>query len=590
MTQKAMPLSATGKQWKLKPLANQNLAQKLGVSEIIGRILSNRHPDLEIEEAFQFLSPQLSHLQDPNHLLGMTDAVQRIIQAIRKKERIAIFGDYDVDGACASAIFLRYFKILGIDADLYIPDRLSEGYGPNPQAMETLKKDGVNLIITVDSGSTAQEALERAKQLDMDVIVTDHHQCLPILPPAVAVVNPNRVDENSPYTMLCGAGVAFFVLMALNRALRGQGFFEVQEEPDLRKLMDLVAVATICDMVPLTGPNRPLVQRGLQVLNQRQNLGMHALLSVIGIEGGLTGYHAGFQIGPRINAGGRLAESDLGARLLATEDETEAYDIANRLNKLNEERKAVQEAVLQEALTQAQSQADNAAIIVSGAGWHPGVVGIVAARVKEQFYRPTFVLAVGEDGTATGSGRSIYGVNLGQAVQACHTVTERGGGHAMAAGVTVKQDKLEAFQTAMLANIQTQADEQEDVFTPTVTLDAILQPQSLNEELLAELKRLEPYGSGHREPTFAMTGVILRDVRTVGADGRHVKISAQGADGAYINGISFGAMDTNLGPFLQQHRGQKVSLAGVIKENTFNGQTRPDFHITDAHISGWESE
>ncbi|MDD9920415.1 MAG: single-stranded-DNA-specific exonuclease RecJ [Alphaproteobacteria bacterium] len=584
-------LSITGKIWEIQSQANKvQLSQKIGVSEIIGRVLTARQPDINSEEAFQFLSPQFSHMPDPEHLLDIGKAVARIRQSLVEQEKIAIWGDYDVDGACASALLIRYFKALGVEPVLYIPDRLNEGYGPNTEGMQKLKEQGVSLVITVDCGSTAVEALELAQQIGLDVVVTDHHQCLPALPPAVAIVNPNRVDETSSCTMLCGAGVAFYLLMALNRTLRKEGFFTEKQlkEPDLRQWLDLVATASICDLVPLVGVNRVLVQRGLQVLNQRQNAGLNALAEVSNATGELGAYHLGFQIGPRLNAGGRLADSDLGAKLLSTDSESEATQLAQRLDRLNQERRKVQEKVQEEATEIAEKQAQEPAIIVAGEGWHPGVVGIVAARLKEKFHRPTFVLSMGEDGTSTGSGRSISRVDLGQAVQACHKHILRGGGHAMAAGVTLENSKIKDFSDCLRQCVMQQVARVADPFTPHINIDGILQPATITEKFMQEMERLQPFGSGHAEPTFALSGVTLRDYRPVGADGKHAKLRLSGADGTSLDAIAFGVTGTPLGDFLYSQRGQRVSLAGNIRENSFNGRKKADFHVKDAFAGIWE--
>ncbi len=578
-------LSVTGKNWQMSVNSvGKVISQQLGLAEVVGRVLTNRQPNMDAENAYKFLFPNFSHMPDPLSMKDMETAIKRIYQAIKAGEKIAVFGDYDVDGACSSALLIRYFRELNIEITAYIPNRMTEGYGPNSQAMEKLYAEGTKLVITVDCGSTADEALQKAQDIGLDVIVTDHHQCLPILPPSVAVVNPNRVDENGELAVLSGAGVAFYLAMALNRYLREKDFFNKDvKEPDLKQVLDLVALSIICDMVPLTGVNRPLVQRGLQMLNMRVNTGLNAILQIANINEEINTYHAGFQIGPRLNASGRLAESDMATKLLSTEDAQEAADIALRMQKLNEERKLVQEDVQNEAMIQAEKQAKNSVIIVSGKGWHPGVVGIVAARVKEQFYKPTFVISIGEDGTATGSGRSISGIDLGHAVQQCHKHTMRGGGHAMAAGVTVEEIKLEAFTKAMVEAVEKQAEDNLSVWIPALKLDGILPPSGMTINLLEQLEKLQPYGMGNREPVFALVDVIIKYVKNVGADQRHIKLGLQGMEGSRVDGISFGAMDSDLGPFLQQNKGKKVTLAGTVKANNFGGRLKVDFHVQDAH-------
>ncbi|MFZ2619886.1 MAG: single-stranded-DNA-specific exonuclease RecJ [Alphaproteobacteria bacterium] len=590
-----MTLSILGKHWTLAEAKRAAaLAQGLALPEVVARVLAVRQPQAEVTELLHFLTPKLTHLPDPLHLVEMEAAVQRLTHAITHGEQLAIFGDYDVDGACASAFLLRYFRALGSNPVLYVPDRLTEGYGPNPAAMEKLAAAGVKLIVTVDCGSTAHAALERAQALGMDVIVTDHHQAPLPLPPCVALVNPNRVDETSPCTMLCGAGMAFFLAMATSRTLRTQNFFTPErKEPDLRHWLDLIAVATIADMVPLVGVNRVLVHFGMQVLNRWGNAGLAALAQVASKNNTLpvaNGYTVGFQLGPRINAAGRLAESTLGATLLSMDDPAAALDLATRLDKLNTTRQEVQAEVLELALRDAEAQAHEPAIVLAGSGWHAGVVGIVAARVKEQFHRPTFVLAVGEEGTATGSGRSITGVDLGRAVHACMPTLIRGGGHGMAAGVTVKTENIAAFTVALRAHIQQQVAGVENPFTPQLRIDGMVQPATLTETFLSTLNQLEPYGTGHAEPTFALCGVTLADCRSVGATGAHLKLRLQGADGTNIEAIAFGAGDNALGGFFSQNRGQHISVAGHARLNTYMGRSKPDVQVADAHLGTWLSQ
>ncbi len=579
------PLSVLGQLW-LPPQGQtpHALAQQLGITPVLADILAQRLPTDDAAAYLDFLSPSLQSLPSPTQLQGMAAAVRRIIQAIEQHEKIAVLGDYDVDGACASALLLRYLRFFEITPVLYVPDRLTEGYGPNERAIETFIQQGVNLMITVDCGSTAHAPLAKAQAAGIDVIITDHHQAPPPLPDCFCCVNPNRWDEDVPdLQVLCGAGVVFYVLMAVNQALKGQ-----RETPDIRWLLDLVALATVADLVPVTGVNRVLVRRGLEVLNQRQNIGLAGILADIEgaqtVQQTVTTQTLGYQVGPRLNAAGRLADSTLGARLLATEDAQLVADIVPRLSKLNQERKRLQEAVLEEALAQATLQQDEPLIFVSGAGWHPGVIGIVAGKLKEQFYRPSFVLAVGEDGTATGSGRSIPGVDLGQCLHQVRDLLLRGGGHAMAGGLTVAQERMAEVQAALAAAVKAQTDVVPDIFTPRLHVAGQVMPATLTPEFLDELTRLAPYGMGHREPIFALQQTVIQDVRPVG-DGTHLKLGLQGPDGQRVGGIAFGAMQTALGPCLMQHKGQRLVLAGQVKANTWQGRTRVDFEVLDAHTA-----
>ncbi len=589
--------SLTNKIWRIR---NSNmrlglkLAQTLGVSPIVGHILSSRGFS-DVNMALAFLTPKMSELPDPNHLLDMDKAVERLITAIENKEKIAIFGDYDVDGGCATALLIRYFRSIGIEALLYIPDRMTEGYGPNNEAMDAIKKMGANVVITVDCGSVAFEPMAHAKSIGLDVIITDHHQTLPTKPDCVALVNPNRVDENSPCTMLCGAGVAFYLALSLTRALREKNFFnEDMKEPDNRYLLDLVSVATVCDMVPLLGPNRVLVGMGLKAMASRRNLGLAALADISGVEEKPNTYHAGFMIGPRINAGGRISDCDMGAKLLSTTNLDEAHDIAEKLNVLNEERKSIEVNVLADAMVEAekQMQKNPPALVVAGAGWHEGVIGIVASRVKEKFHRPTVIIAINGD-EAKGSGRSITGVDLGKAIIDCNDVLIKGGGHKMAAGLSVKTELIDAFRDKLCALILKQIENnEEDIFVPKLTVDDCISVDGVNLELMDELDKLEPYGNGHYEPKFVLSGVTVNFAKAVGADGSHVTLGVSSSSGKQLRGIAFRAMETDIGPYLLSAEKNKkpISILGTLKRNSWQGRDSVQLHVVDVCAGHWKAE
>ncbi len=583
-----MTASITGKLWQMKSTnvrGGLNLSQKLGVSPIVGHILSSRG-FVETDIALSFLTPKLSDLPDPNHLMDMDKAVSRLMVAIENNEKIAIFGDYDVDGGCATALLVRYFRSIGLEALLYIPDRMTEGYGPNNQAMDTLKEMGADVVITVDCGSVAFEPMAYAQKIGLDVIITDHHQTVPEKPECVALVNPNRVDETSPCTMLSGAGVAFYMVLSLTRALRKKGFFnDDRKEPDNRYLLDLVAVSTVCDMVPLLGPNRVLVAMGLKALASRRNLGLAALADVSGVNEKPNTYHAGFMIGPRINAGGRISDCDLGAKLLATENQEEAMRLAEHLHLLNEERKNIESEVLAEALTQAEElMADNPnCLIVAGEGWHEGVIGIVASRVKEKFHRPTVVIAIDGD-EAKGSGRSISGVDLGKAIIDNKHLLIKGGGHKMAAGLSIQTTQIEAFRQAMEQHVTAQINNTEDVLlTQKLYVDDCISLAGVNLKLLDELDRLEPYGNGHYEPKFVISGVYVNYAKAVGADGSHLSLSISSSTGDQLRGIAFRAMENDIGPFLlaAQRSKKSVSVLATLKRNSWQGRDSVQMQVVD---------
>jgi single-stranded-DNA-specific exonuclease len=590
-------LSLTGKQWVLRGdgfTVGATLAKTLGIPEIVARILTNRdigtHEKTGLDDAGKFLTPSLKDIPDPNHLLDMEKAVERLVGAIQNKQKIAIFGDYDVDGSCASALLHRYFASLGIEVTIYIPDRIDEGYGPSPLAMNRLKEQDTELVITVDCGCVAFEAMEEAKKLNLDVIITDHHQCLPEKPHAVALINPNRVDETSECTMLCGAGVAFYMVMALNRKLREIGFFNDEiKEPNLLKLLDLVAVANICDMVPLTGVNRALTDRGLKILSQQQNYGFQALCATADITEELDPYHAGFLIGPRINAGGRISACDLGANLLSTHDANKAVKIAGRLSLLNEERKNIEAAVLEEALEKIEKENLHVhnAIVVAEKGWHPGVIGIVASRIKAKYYKPTFVIALDEKG-CKGSGRSIYGVDLGKAVVNCKPHLTAGGGHKMAAGISLEAETLDNFTEALKNTIAEQIQGVEaEIFTQKQKIDGFVTPAGINKSLMEMVGRCAPYGSGNPEPVFAINDATVQYAKAVGADGSHVTFTLKDNSGSTLRGIAFRAMESDIGPALLS-KGKNLTFCGTIQKNNWQGIESYQLHLLDIFEGRWQ--
>ncbi|HHY51009.1 MAG TPA: single-stranded-DNA-specific exonuclease RecJ, partial [Alphaproteobacteria bacterium] len=445
--------SVTGRPWtaRLDAAAARTAAaisQRTDISEVLSRIIAGR--GVGVDEAERFLLPTIRELMpDPSTLADMDLAADRLARAILDREPVALLGDYDVDGACACALFTRYLRHFGIAPEVYIPDRIFEGYGPNTAAMEKLIGNGASLIVTLDCGTVSDEPIAHARARGIDVVVVDHHLSDAELPPATAIVNPNRADDVSGLGYLCGAGVAFMTLVATNRVLRNRG---VTDLPDLMNLSDLVALATICDVVPLKGLNRAFVQRGLEVARRQQNRGIAALGLAARISGPLNPYHLGYLIGPRINAGGRIGNAALGAELLSLEDEHESLVLASRLSELNDERQRIELAALEEATAAAAAEIGAGegppVLILASARWHPGIVGLIAARLRERFDRPVFAIALGADGTGTGSGRSVPGVDLGSAVIAAveQGIIAKGGGHAMAAGVTIRPGQMAGFR------------------------------------------------------------------------------------------------------------------------------------------------
>ncbi len=577
--------SVSGKRWRSRLMDDRlglAFAQRLALPEIVGRVLAARGVD--IDEVESFLDPKLrGYLPDPLVLRDMDRAIERIVQALAEGEKLAVFGDYDVDGATSSALLKRFFSAVGADLRIYIPDRLKEGYGPNGPAMRRLAIEGVKLAITVDCGIAAHAALQTAKEVGLDVIVVDHHAAELQLPRAHAIVNPNRLDETSQLGHLAAVGVTFLLVVGLNRRLREKGWFEKCPEPDLRQWLDLVALGTICDVVPLTGLNRAFVTQGLKVLGQRRNRGLAALADVAGVREVPGTFHAGFLLGPRVNAGGRVGEAELGARLLSTEDADEAVRLAARLDAYNHERREIEAGVLEEALSQADTERLKPAspLIVAGKGWHPGVVGIVASRLVERHGRPAFVIAL-ENGIGKGSGRSVPGVDLGAAVVAARQagLLVNGGGHPMAAGLTVEEDKLAELKAFVSERIE--RDVGASGYSPSIGIDGSLTLGAVNEALMSDLKSLAPYGSGHAEPRFVFPSVRVARSNVVGNG--HVRCFLADEAGGRLGGIAFRAADRALGEILLQARSGLLHLAGHLRENNWQGRSEIQLVIDDAAV------
>ncbi|PZP39589.1 MAG: single-stranded-DNA-specific exonuclease RecJ [Pseudomonas fluorescens] len=594
-------LSVLGQRWNMPDTGSEiyrlgaALAQATGLPGPTATILAARG-HVDAVAATNFLSPNLKNLPDPATLKSMPEAVARLTHAIQNKETIAIFGDYDVDGTCATAILSRYLKQLDITPILYIPDRLTEGYGPTAPAMDTLKSQGTQLLITVDTGTTAHAALNRAAELGMDVIVTDHHQPEATLPPAIAILNPQRTDCTSELQALCGSGIAFYLLMALNRHLRETGFFANRPEPKLIQLLDLVALATVADVMQLTGTNRVLVARGLHQLATWQHRGLAALAGVSGVKDDISATSLGFSLAPRLNAAGRIDTAHAALKLLLAETDAEAMPQAESLNNLNRQRQEMEKTILAQARQQAEEQftEETLALVLHHESWHPGIVGIVAARIKEQFNRPTFILGTDSNGKLKGSGRSIHGLNLGAAVHAAHETLLSGGGHAMAAGVTLEGPNLAAFRAELNKALWEQLNARthdahlplSHRLAPNLTIDATTTPAGLTHALCNAMQQLAPFGPGNPEPVLALTHTRVTFARPVGSTQEHLKLRLSDATGqTNLDAICFGAMNSPLGPLLANSAGRTLTLAITAKPRTFNGKPMLDIHVRDAHES-----
>jgi len=578
--------SVTGKRWRPRlddDRAAMALAQQLDLPEALARVLAARK--VAPEDVGSFLQPSLkAFLPDPSVLKGMDQAVTRLADAVEAGETIGVFGDYDVDGATSSALLVHYFRALDVATDVHIPDRQKEGYGPNAPAIVALRDRGAGPVVTVDCGISAYDPLRLAAEAGIDVIVLDHHAAEPDLPMACAVVNPNRIDDTSGLGHLAAVGVTFMTIVALNRELRKRGWFAERQEPDLMRWLDIVALGTVCDSVPLVGLNRALATQGLKVMAGRLNTGLTALADIGRITEKPTAYHAGFVLGPRINAGGRIGSPDLGVRLLTTTDPDEAAGLALKLDSLNGERQEIERGVLAAALAAAEVQEGRNCIVVSGEGWHPGVIGIVASRVVERFHRPAFVIAV-NDGIGKGSGRSLAGVDLGGAVTAARQagLLVNGGGHPMAAGLTVEAGKLQELSDFLDERVAKSVSERPSV--PELGVDGALSAGAATVELLQTIERMGPFGIGNAEPRFAIMGARVVKADVVGEN--HVRAILSSADGGRLKAIAFRALSQPIGDALMARGGGDLHLAGHLRIDRWQGNERAQLIIEDvAHAAG----
>ncbi|MCP2016635.1 MAG: single-stranded-DNA-specific exonuclease RecJ [Erythrobacter sp.] len=574
--------SLTGRAWRWRG-GNMELGAKptLG-DDIVRQLLLSR--GVEAADIERHRQPTLRNfLPDPSLFRDMDVAADRIAQAVIAGETITIYGDYDVDGATSSALLIRLLRELGVEAGYYIPDRLLEGYGPSGEALVKLGQAGSSLIVTVDCGAMAHEALGMAHAAGIDVIVVDHHKCSPDLPQTVALVNPNRLDEEdeaAAHGHLAAVGVAFLLAIALVRTLRQRGFFADRKEPDLLALLDVVALGTVADVAALHGLNRAFVAQGLKVMARRDNIGMSALIDASRLKRSPACSDLGFALGPRINAGGRVGESTLGVRLLTTRDPEEARTIAAQLSALNEERRLIEAEVQEAAEQQLAAQHNRAVHLVAGEGWHPGVIGIVAGRIKEKTGKPALVIALDGE-TGKGSGRSISGVDLGAAIIRARdeSLLVAGGGHAMAAGLTVSADKVDALAEWLDRTLEGQVARASA--SREMALDLAVSPGGLTSELVNSLEEAGPYGVGWPGPRVAVGPVRLVKCDIVGTD--HVRLIAAGDDGKSFKGIAFRAADSDMGQaLLHGSRGRRLWLAGRVKIDDWGSRPQAELHLEDA--------
>ncbi|MFN7129546.1 MAG: single-stranded-DNA-specific exonuclease RecJ [Brevundimonas sp.] len=578
--------SLSGRVWRQRPAEAATIRahmQGLGLDEPLARALASR--GVRADQGADFLTPTLRALfPDPSSFMDMDVAAGAILDAFQAGASLHVFADYDVDGAASAALLVRWFRTMGADLPIYVPDRLTEGYGPSARAFDSLKAAGADLVVTVDCGAAANEALAHAAAIDLKVVVIDHHLMRSEPPKALAVVNPNRPGCNSGQGNLAAAGVVFVLLAALNREARRRGLFAARPEPDIRQWLDLAALGAICDVTALTGFNRALTGLGLKVMSDWKNPGLRALLAAAGAEEGpAKSNHAGFILGPRINAGGRIGRSDLGARLLSTDDSTEAQALALELDALNLSRREVERAVTEAAVRRVEATGahadDSALVVVAGEDWHPGVVGIVAGRLRERWRKPVIVVGIDPvTGLGKGSGRSQAGMNLGRAIQAAWEagILLAGGGHAMAAGLTMDGARLAELTEFLNARL---ADERvESVAMDALDIDALIDPGAATRALFESFEQLAPFGPANPEPVFALSGVQARE--PVQMNGGHVRCRLVGPDGASVRAIAWRCADLPTGQALLSGQGG-LNVVGRLKADDWNGRRGVQFEIED---------
>lgn len=575
--------SLTGQRWvdrlsRVQAGEAERLERDGRYNPLLARIMAARGQTLAGAE--DFLKPTLRNLMpDPSTLTDMDAAVERLAYAIERKERVAIFGDYDVDGATSAALMKLYLDAFGVENEIYIPDRVFEGYGPNPAAIRELIERGAGLIVTVDCGSSSMEPLAVAREAGVDVVVLDHHQTGDVLPDVAALVNPNREDDLSGQGHLCAAGIVFLTLVALQRHMRSLG----KSGPDLLLWLDLVALGTVCDVVPLTGLNRAFVVRGLEIMRAQHNAGLAALSRVARQNGPPAPWHLGFLLGPRINAGGRIGNAALGAELLTTSDAQEADQIAERLEVLNGERKAMETAMLNEAVAEADAEIGSGpgpGVLITGSEtWHAGVVGLLASRLKERFRRPAFAISFDDRGIGSGSARSVHGIDIGRTVRDAvdSGLLLKGGGHAMAAGITIEKAKLGAFRTWIEERLGEAVHNLEAL--NVLNIDGALSARAMTAELYDSIQLAGPYGAGNPNPMVALPNHTLTSAGVVGQN--HMRVSLRGQDGGTVSGIAFRAAETPLGDALMSFINKRLHVAGTLSENLYRGARKIELRVAD---------
>ena len=579
-------VSVTGKNWILKKFDQEKiiyLKDNFSLDEITAKLLVLRN--IKKEDINSFLNPSIKNfLPNPNTLLDMEKSSLRTLKAISNKEKIGVFGDYDVDGATSTALLGRYFDELKLNYEIYIPDRKTEGYGPSIKAFKQLIENNVKIIFTVDCGTLSFEAIDYAKKMNIDVIVLDHHQSEINLPNAYSVINPNRIDDKSNLQYLCAAGVAFMFLVSINKHLRLNDWFNKNliEEPNLINYLDLVSLGTVCDVVPLIGLNRAIVKQGLKILKAKKNLGLKTLLDICKIEVNPSIYHLGYILGPRINAGGRVGKCSHGANLLLNSDPKEVYRLATELNQYNNERKMLEKDLVEKILVKSQVNLKDPVLILEGKNWHEGIIGIVAARLKDKFNKPTIIISInGNVGKA--SARSIIGFDIGSAIIAAtqEKILLKGGGHKMAGGFSINISNIEKFKQFIFRKfkkINESLSEKKPLF-----LDSKIAPSAINLEFYDKVNVLSPFGSGNPEPKFIVEDLKPINSKIVGD--KHIKSVLIGPEGTSLKTIAFNATDSELGAYLLKKNNKTFNIAGKLSLNEWKGQKNVEFIIDDISVN-----
>ena len=579
-------LSLNGKNWILKKFNEEDvlyLKENFLLDEITSKLLSIRK--IKKEDVKSFLNPSIKNfLPNPNSLLDMDKATLRTIKSINLKDKIGIFGDYDVDGATSTALLGKFFTELKIPYKIYIPDRKKEGYGPTIKSFEELIRNNVKIIFTVDCGTLSFEAIEYAKENNIDVIVLDHHQSEINLPKAFSVINPNRLDDKSNLQYLCAAGVAFMFLVSINRELRMIDWFNKNgiNEPNLINYLDLVTLGTVCDVVPLIGLNRAIVKQGLKILKGKKNLGLKTLLDICKIESSPSIYHLGFMLGPRINAGGRVGKCSHGANLLLNTDPKNAFKLASELDQFNKERQILEKDLLQKLLNETKDYSKDPILVLSGYNWHEGIIGIVAARLKDKFNKPVIIISINEK-IGKASARSIVGFDIGSVIIAAtqDKILLKGGGHKMAGGFSINIENIEKFKEFVFRKFR---NINEDITRDKpLYLDSVISPAAINLEFYYKVNNLAPFGSGNPEPKFVIENLKTVNGKIVGE--KHIKSVLIGMDGSTIKTIAFNAVDNDVGAYLLKKNNKTFNIAGKLSLNEWKGQSNVEFIIDDISVN-----